>query len=90
VGLLIGIVFFVTTTMLPNLGTVIGIFPFFNVLLPNILFVIVNSKIQEMDNKKSTFKCQYISGKCKVKVTEKNCSGGLPVSYCEGKLNGRW
>ena len=43
-----------------------------------------------MDNKKSTFKCQYISGKCKVKVTEKNCSGGLPVSYCEGKLNGRW
>lgn len=55
-----------------------------------ILFVIVNSKIQEMDNKKSTFKCQYISGKCKVKVTEKNCSGGLPVSYCEGKLNGRW
>ena len=45
VGLLIGIVFFVTTTMLPNLGTVIGIFPFFNVLLPNILFVIIGYKL---------------------------------------------
>ncbi len=65
-------------------GILVGIIFFYAI------FIIVNSKIQEMNNKKSTFRCQYISGKCKVKVTEKNCSGGLPVSYCEGKLNGRW
>ncbi len=45
IGLLIGIIFFVTTTMLPNLGTVIGLFPFLNVLLPNILFIIIGYKL---------------------------------------------
>ena len=62
-------------------GIVVGIVFFY------ILFLIVNSKIQE--NKKPTFPCEYISGTCKVKVTAKNCSGGLPAAYCERKLNGR-
>ena len=54
-----------------------------------ILFIIVNSKVQEEKNKKLYFQCEYISGKFKVKVTEKNCSGGLPEAYCERKLNER-
>ena len=45
VGLLIGIIFFVTTTMLPNLGTVIGLSPFFNVLLPHVLFVAIGYQL---------------------------------------------
>jgi hypothetical protein len=53
------------------------------------VFIIVNSKIQERKYKRSFFPCQYISGMCKVKVTLKNCSGGLPEDYCEKKLNRR-
>tara|TARA_B100000949_G_C14288209_1_gene455553 strand:+ start:3948 stop:5024 length:1077 start_codon:yes stop_codon:yes gene_type:complete len=45
VGLLIGIIFFVTTTILPNLGTVIGLSPFLNVFLPNILFVAIGYQL---------------------------------------------
>jgi hypothetical protein len=45
--------------------------------------------IQEKKYKQSLFPCQYISGMCKVKVTMKNCSGGLPEDYCERKLNRR-
>ena len=48
------------------------------------------TKVDEiLENKKPTFPCEYISGNCKVKVTEKNCSGGLPEAYCERQLNGR-
>ena len=64
-------------------GIVVGIVFFY------ILFLIVNSKVQDAKNKKTTFPCEYISGTCKVKVTAKNCSGGLPEAYCERKLNGR-
>ena len=64
-------------------GILVGVIFFY------ILFIIVNSKLQEEKNKKLLFPCEYISGKCKVKVTEKNCSGGLPEAYCERKLNER-
>ena len=64
-------------------GIVVGIVFF------SILVLIVNSKVQDAKNKKTMFPCEYISGKCKVKVTAKNCSGGLPEAYCEQKLNGR-
>ena len=40
-GLFIGIGFFITTSILPNLGIVFGIIPFLNVLLPNIIFIIL-------------------------------------------------
>ncbi len=40
-GLFIGIIFFIVTSMLPNLGMVLGFMPFINVLLPHIIFVII-------------------------------------------------
>ena len=40
-GLFIGIIFFIVTSILPNLGMVLGIAPFINVLLPHILFSIL-------------------------------------------------
>ena len=40
-GLFIGIIFFIVTSILPNLGMVLGIAPFFNVLFPHILFTIL-------------------------------------------------
>ena len=45
VGLLIGIIFFVATTMLPNLGSVLGLNSFFNVLLPHVLFIMLGLKL---------------------------------------------
>ena len=38
-GLFIGIGFFIITSILPNLGMVLGIVPFINVLLPHVLFI---------------------------------------------------
>ena len=40
-GLFIGIIFFIVTSMLPNLGMVLGIMPFINVLLPHVVFIII-------------------------------------------------
>ena len=40
-GLFIGIVFFIVTSILPSLGMVFGITPFLNVLFPHIIFIIV-------------------------------------------------
>jgi lipopolysaccharide export system permease protein len=40
-GLFIGIIFFIVTSILPNLGMVFGITPFLNVLFPHIIFIIV-------------------------------------------------
>ena len=40
-GLFIGIIFFIVTSILPNLGMVLGITPFLNVLFPHILFIIL-------------------------------------------------
>ena len=41
--------------------------------------------------KPKTFPCTYISGKCTVKPTYKNCQkvGAVPHDYCEAVLNGR-
>jgi len=39
--LFIGIIFFIVTSILPNLGMVLGITPFLNVLFPHILFIIL-------------------------------------------------
>tara|TARA_Y100001951_G_C11264443_1_gene254568 strand:- start:845 stop:1072 length:228 start_codon:yes stop_codon:yes gene_type:complete len=54
------------------------------------LFVVLNTMIQEK-NKPKKFNCTYISGKCTVKPTWKNCQrhGSIPVHLCEQKLNGR-
>ena len=40
--------------------------------------------------KPKTFPCTYISGKCTVKPTWKNCQnmGSIPVNECERRLNG--
>ena len=40
-GLFIGIIFFIITSILPNLGMVFGIIPFLNVLFPHIIFIIL-------------------------------------------------
>jgi lipopolysaccharide export system permease protein len=40
-GLFIGIIFFIITSILPNLGMVFGIMPFLNVLFPHIIFIIL-------------------------------------------------
>lgn len=45
VGLFIGIIFFVISTMIPNLGGVIGFSPFFNALIPNLLFIFIGLKL---------------------------------------------
>ncbi len=45
VGLFIGIIFFVVTTTLPNLGSVLGMSPFLNVLFPNLLFILLGIKL---------------------------------------------
>ena len=53
-----------------------------------ILFIVMNTLIQNK-KKPKYFPCTYISGKCTVKPTSKNCSGGEPISYCEKRLNNR-
>ena len=40
-GLFIGIGFFIITSILPNLGMVLGILPFINVFLPHLLFILL-------------------------------------------------
>ena len=54
------------------------------------LFIVLNTLIQEK-KKPKTFDCTYISGKCTVKPTWKNCQkyGSVPIHLCEQKLNGR-
>ena len=46
-GLSIGIGFFIVTSILPNLGMVLGIQPLINVLLPHILFIILGKYLLE-------------------------------------------
>ena len=41
IGVLIGISFFIVYSILPNIGIVLGIYPFFNILLTNIMFVVI-------------------------------------------------
>ena len=40
-GLFIGIIFFIVTSILPNLGMVLGITPFINILFPHLLFLMI-------------------------------------------------
>ena len=46
-GLSIGIGFFIVTSILPNLGMVLGIQPLINVLLPHILFIVLGKYLLE-------------------------------------------
>ena len=46
-GLFIGIIFFIVTSILPNLGMVFGITPFINVLFPHLLFIIIGKYMLE-------------------------------------------
>ena len=46
-GLFIGIGFFIITSILPNLGMVLGILPFINVLLPHIFFIVLGKLLLE-------------------------------------------
>jgi lipopolysaccharide export system permease protein len=46
-GVFIGIGFFIITSILPNLGMVLGIMPFINVLLPHILFIVLGKYLLE-------------------------------------------
>ena len=41
IGVLIGISFFIVYSILPNIGIVLGIYPFLNILLTNIMFVVI-------------------------------------------------
>ena len=52
------------------------------------LFVVLNTMIQNKKKPKQ-FPCTYISGKCTVKPTWKNCQrmGSIPVHICERRLN---
>ena len=54
------------------------------------LFISLNTMIQNK-KKPKTFPCTYISGKCTIKPTYKNCQhmGGIPVHLCERRLNKR-
>ena len=60
----------------------------FAVLGAYILFVLLNTYIQEQ-KKPKTFRCEYISGMCTKKPTWKNCRmyGEIPVHLCEERLN---
>ena len=53
-----------------------------------ILFIVVNTMIQEK-NKPKNFPCTYISGTCTKKPTYDNCKffGSVPEHVCEDKLN---
>ena len=46
-GVFIGIGFFIITSILPNLGMVLGIMPFISVLLPHILFLVLGKYLLE-------------------------------------------
>ena len=51
-GLFIGIGFFIVTSILPNLGMVLGIQPFINVLLPHILFIVLGKILTRISIKR--------------------------------------
>ena len=47
IGVFIGISFFIISSILPNIGMLIGLTPFINVLLPHLVFVIVGKYLYE-------------------------------------------
>lgn len=61
----------------------------FFIIVLYILFLVINGIIIEREYKKTHFRCTYIKGMCTVKPTWKNCGGGVPMDYCEMKLNER-
>ena len=54
------------------------------------LFIVLNTMIQNKKKPRS-FPCTYISGKCTIKPTYKNCLkfGHIPENVCEQRLNKR-
>ena len=56
-----------------------------------VIFLFVNTEIQKRKYEKSRFPCTYISGKCTIKPTYKNCLkfGHIPENVCEQRLNKR-
>ena len=38
IGLFIGIAFFIVSSILPNLGMILGLTPFINILIPHLIF----------------------------------------------------
>ena len=52
------------------------------------LFIVLNTMIQNKKKLRS-FPCTYISGKCTIKPTYKNCKhlGSIPIHVCEQRLN---
>ena len=68
---------------------VFGIF-IFVLFFYGIIIAINEIKIREKKSKE--FPCTYISGRCTVKPTYKNCEkvGSVPYDYCEAVLNGRF
>jgi len=53
------------------------------------LFISINTIKQRERYKRTHFKCTYIKGMCTKKPTWQNCGGGMPLDYCERKINGR-
>ncbi len=51
--------------------------------------IIAINEIKIRKARPKTFPCTYISGKCTVKPTWKNCQnmGGVPENVCERRLN---
>ena len=43
IGLFIGIAFFIVSSILPNLGMILGLTPFINILLPHLIFIYVGN-----------------------------------------------
>ena len=43
IGLFIGIAFFIVSSILPNLGMILGLTPFINILIPHLIFVYVGN-----------------------------------------------
>ena len=68
---------------------VFGIF-IFVLFFYGIIIAINEIKIRKKKSKE--FPCTYISGKCTVKPTYKNCEkvGAVPYDYCEAAINGRF
>ena len=68
---------------------VFGIF-IFVLFFYGIIIAINEIKIRKKKSKE--FPCTYISGRCTVKPTYKNCEkvGAVPYDYCEAAINGRF
>ena len=58
-------------------------------LIVYIQFIAINGWIKHKEYKRTHFPCTYIKGECTIKPTWENCSGGVPVGYCERQLNKR-